>query len=161
MSIIENLKNSIQGELLWVLFVAMLPVVELRGAIPVGVSMGLSPWVSMIVAVIGNLIPVPFIILFIRRIFEWMRTKSRKFEKFVCKMEKKAESKAKLIYKYEILGLFILVAIPLPGTGAWTGALVAAILNLRLKAAFMAIAGGVLVAGIIIMLLSVGVSAVF
>ena len=76
-------------------------------------------------------------------------------------MEKKAESKAKLIYKYEILGLFILVAIPLPGTGAWTGALVAAILNLRLKAAFMAIAGGVLVAGIIIMLLSVGVSAVF
>ena len=141
--------------------VAMLPVVELRGAIPYGLALGIPLWQSFILSYLGNLVPVPFIILFVRKIFAWIRTKSEKLNNIVVKLENKAKSKEDLIRKYEVWGLLIFVAIPLPGTGAWTGALIAAMFDMRLKTAFPAIALGVLIAGIIIAIVSYGALAVF
>ena len=136
-------------------FISMVPVLELRGAIPVGVAGGLPPLAAMAIAVCGNLVPVPFIILFIRRIFAWMRT-WKKLSGIVEKLEKRAEEKSETVRKYAWVGLCILVAIPLPGTGAWTGALVAALMNMRLKQAMPAIILGVIIAGIIMTLVSYG-----
>lgn len=141
--------------------VAMAPVLELRGAIPVGVANGLDVKVALIVAILGNLVPVPFIIIFIREIFLWMRTRSERLNGIVVKLENKAAEKSEIVNKYEWWGLVILVAIPLPGTGAWTGALVAAMLNMRLKRAFPAIAIGVVIAGIIVSYLTYGATMLF
>lgn len=150
MELIEQLKDSEIGKIVITFIVSLLPVIELRGAIPIGVSMGLSTVTSMIVSVIGNMAPIPFIILFIRRIFEWMRKKSPGMKKLAERLENKAYSKRDIIYKGEVIGLIIFVAIPLPGTGAWTGALIAALLNIRLKVALPAIALGVLIAGFLV-----------
>lgn len=149
---------TILKELLYIVVISMVPVIELRGAIPVGLGFGLPFWPVFIAAMIGNLIPVPFLILFTRRVFEWIRKKSSLLERFVSKLENKAASKEALLKKYELLGLCILVAIPLPGTGAWTGSLVAAVFDIRLKHAFPAIALGVLIAGIIVSVVSYGVA---
>lgn len=110
----------------------------------------------MAAAFLGNLVPVPFIVIFIRKIFVWLRSKSEFLDRVVARMEAKAEKNADKVHKYENVGLFILVAIPLPGTGAWTGALVAAFLDMRLKRCFPAIALGVLAAGIIVFCLTYG-----
>ena len=149
---------TIVSELLYITAISMVPVIELRGAIPIGVGFGLPFWPVFIASMVGNLIPVPFLILFTRRVFEWLRRKSGLLERFVSKLEKKAEAKEDLLKKYELLGLCILVAIPLPGTGAWTGSLVAAVFNIRLKYAFPAIALGVLIAGIIVSAVTYGVT---
>jgi len=143
------------------LLMAMVPVLELRGAIPVGIGFGLHPAASFLAAVVGNILPVPIIILFVRKVFAWLRRISPWFEGKVTWLESRAEKKAELIYKYELLGLLILVAIPLPGTGAWTGALIAALLNIRLKMAFPVIALGVLVAGVLVTGISCGLFAIF
>lgn len=145
-------------QLLTVFGFAMVPVFELRGAIPIGVASGLPFWSAFLTAFLGNLLPVPFLILFTRRIFEWLRKKSSFLERLVSRMEKKAASKEELLKKYELLGLCILVAIPLPGTGAWTGSLVAAVFDIRLKHAFPAIALGVLIAGVIVSIVTYGVT---
>lgn len=145
-------------QLLTVFGFAMVPVFELRGAIPIGVASGLPFWSVFIAAFLGNLLPVPFLILFTRRIFEWLRKKSDFLERLVSRLEKKAASKEELLKKYELLGLCILVAIPLPGTGAWTGSLVAAVFDIRLKHAFPVIALGVLIAGIIVSAVTYGVT---
>lgn len=136
----------------------MVPVFELRGAIPVGVAAGLPFWSVFITAILGNLLPVPFLILFTRRVFEWLRKKSAFLERLVSRLEKKAAAKEDLLKKYELLGLCILVAIPLPGTGAWTGSLVAAVFDIRLKHAFPAIALGVLIAAVIVSVVTYGVT---
>lgn len=141
--------------------VAMAPVVELRGAIPIGMGLGLTLLQAFILSFIGNLVPVPFIILFVRKLFAWLREKWPRLNRFVSRLENKALSQEELIKKYEAWGLFIFVAIPLPGTGAWTGALIAAMFNMRLKKAFPAIALGVLVAGIIISGVSYGLFNIF
>lgn len=138
---------------------AMVPVVELRGAIPYGVLAGLSVHTAFIIAVIGNLVPIPFLVVFTRKVFEWLRTKSLRLDSFVRKMEEKADKKKDIVLKYEFLGLMILVAIPLPGTGAWTGALVAAMLDMRLKRAMPAIIAGVIIAGIIVTTVTYGAGA--
>ena len=138
-------------------FMAMIPVIELRGAIPAGVISGLSPWVAMLIAVVGNMVPVPFLILFTRKIFDWLKTKS-KIKAFVENLEARAHEKSKVVLKYARIGLCILVAIPLPGTGAWTGALVAVILNMRLKDCLPTITLGVLIAGIIVTMTTYGVT---
>lgn len=145
-------------QLLYVFFISMVPVVELRGAIPIGVGMGLPFYVVFIVAFLGNLAPVPILILFTRRVFNWLRGKSTALEKLVSKLESKAVSKEGLLKKYEMLGLCILVAIPLPGTGAWTGTLVSAVFDIRLKHAFPVIALGVLIAGVIVSVVTYGVT---
>lgn len=119
--------------------------------------MGLETVPVLLTAVVGNLLPVPFIMLLIRRIMAWMKRYGRRLAQAVRYLERKAARGAELFYRYELLGLFILVAIPLPGTGAWTGALVAAVLNLHMKTAFPAIAAGVVVAGTAVLALSCGV----
>ncbi|MBE6617406.1 MAG: small multidrug export protein [Ruminococcaceae bacterium] len=135
---------------------SMLPVVELRGSVPFGVGMDLPLIPVLLVSILGNMVPVPFIILFIRKIFEWMKKKSQKLGAIAQKLEARAAEKGDMLVKYETLGLFILVAIPLPGTGAWTGALVAAMFNLRLKNALPAIFLGVVAAGLIMSIVSWG-----
>ncbi len=142
---------------LWVLLLSMVPVLELRASIPVGCSLGLNAWQCAIAAIIGNMIPVPFIILFIRKVFDYMRTHWDKLGLLVDRLEAKAEKKKPLVQKYAVLGLTLLVALPLPGTGAWTGALVAAMLDLRLKRAIPCILFGVLIAAIIVTIISYGI----
>ena len=148
-------------DILLTFLVAMVPVVELRGAIPFGVVHGLNLWTAIIASVLGNLVPVPFIILFIRRIFAWMRAHMPKLDGLVTRMEKKAEKNRAAVEKYAFWGLAILVAIPLPGTGAWTGALVAAMMEMRLKRAFPAIVIGVVIAGVIVSIVTYGAQAIF
>lgn len=153
--------STVFGKMVATFLVSMVPIIELRGAIPIGVGYGLDYWVVVLVAVIGNIIPVPFIILFIRKIFELMRKWSKKLDGIVTKLEKRAESKSDVVQKYAFWGLFVLVAIPLPGTGAWTGALVAAMLDMRLKRAFPAIALGVLTAAAIVTFVTYGADKLF
>lgn len=136
-------------------FLSMVPVLELRAAIPYGVANGLPPLAALIPAVLGNLVPVPIIILFIRRIFNWLKTKSR-VRRLIERLEHRAARKSRLVHQYAWLGLCLLVAIPLPGTGAWTGALVAALMDMRLKRAMPAICLGVLIAGFIMICISFG-----
>ena len=140
---------------------AMVPVIELRGAIPFGVAAGISVKQALVCAIIGNLIPIPFILLFLRRVFVWMRKISTGFENLVEKLELRAKRKKGIVDKYEIIGLIILVAIPLPGTGAWTGALVATVLDIRMRRALPAITIGVIIAGILVSVITYGGFAVF
>ena len=149
-----DLWNSLFGKLLQTFLISMVPVIELRGAIPYGVARGLEFWQAIPVAIVGNLVPVPFIIIFIKKIFAWLRTISAGLDCLVTRLENRALSKTDTVKKYAFWGLFLFVAIPLPGTGAWTGALIAAMLEMRVKDAFPAIALGVLTAGAIITFLT-------
>ena len=139
---------------------AMIPVVELRGAIPAGTAAGLEPWEAFIFACIGNMIPVPFIILFSRRLLIVLRRKYRKLNSILLKLQNRTRAKAEIVRDYEMFGLILLVAIPLPGTGAWTGALVAALMKLDLKYAMISVGTGVFIAGCIVMGLTYGVSSI-
>ena len=139
--------------------ISMVPVVELRGAIPYGVTAGLEPWLACALSIVGNLLPVPFILLFIRKILHWMKRFPR-LGKIAIKLEERADRKSGKVRKSELIGLFLFVAIPLPGTGAWTGSLIAALMEMRLKRALPTIAVGVLTAGIAVTLVMVlGVTA--
>lgn len=153
-----SLWGTVWGNILMTFLVSMVPVIELRGAIPAAVLAGLDIRVALITAIVGNLVPVPFIIIFIRKIFKWLQAKSQRLGNMVRRMEAKADAKKAQVLKYEFWGLMILVAIPLPGTGAWTGALVAAMLDMQLKRAFPAIAAGVVTAGLIVTIATYGVS---
>ena len=137
------------------ILIAMVPVIELRGAIPFGVANGLEPWFATILAVIGNLIPIPFILLLLTKIFDWLRDK-KYTKKMIAWLEKKAEKNRKKVNKYGWLGLIILVAIPLPGTGAWTGALVASCFKMKFKPSMLAIIAGVIIAAIIVFAITYG-----
>lgn len=136
---------------------AMTPVLELRAAIPAGTAAGLEPWQAFILAFIGNMIPVPFIIVFARRVIIVLRRKYKKLNSFLLRIQNRARAKGQIIRDYEMAGLIILVAIPLPGTGAWTGALAAALMKLDLKSAIASIAVGVFIAGLIVMGITYGV----
>jgi uncharacterized membrane protein len=149
------------GKIITTFFISMVPVIELRGAIPYATGMGLAPEIAIPVAMIGNLIPIPFIILFIKKIFAWMRKVSPKLNGVVDKMEAKAEKNKEKVLRYAFWGLTIFVAIPLPGTGAWTGALVAAMLDMPLKKAFPSVVLGVLIAGIVVAFVSYGAAEIF
>lgn len=145
------------GNALMTLFVSLVPVVELRGAIPIGVAHDLSVWAAVAISIVGNLIPVPFIILFIRNIFAFLRKRIPRINGFIARLEARAKTKSEQVLRWSFWGLFLLVAIPLPGTGAWTGALVAAMLDMRLKRAMPAIFLGVVAAGIVVGLATRGV----
>lgn len=160
MELLEWLTHTQFGEIVFTMLVSMIPVIELRGGIPFGVTMGLSPWVSFAASVVGNLIPLPFIVVYIRRIFGWMRRHMPRLNTLVDALEKKAHLKGKRVSKYQYLGLMIFVAIPLPGTGGWTGALAAAFLDMPLRRAVPAMAAGVLIAGFLITFLTYVVTAV-
>lgn len=144
------------NDILKTLVTGMLPILEIRGAIPVGVAAGMDPWAAFAVGLIGNMIPVPFLILLTRKVLNWMK-KHHLLDKFTAFLERKGSEKAEQVQRYSFWGLFILVAIPLPGTGAWTGALVASLLDMRLKRALPAIGMGVAVAGLIILVFTYGV----
>lgn len=144
------LHQTTLGEMVLTALVSMLPVVELRGGIPLGISRGLSLPLAVAAAVVGNMAPVPFLILFTRRVFAWLRRHIPALEGVIARLERKAEAKRELVLQYKFWGLLLLVAVPLPGTGAWTGALVAAVMDLRLKSAVPAIFGGVLAAAAIV-----------
>ena len=141
--------------------VSMVPVIELRGAIPIGVAAGVPLWQAILISIIGNMIPVPLIILFVKKVFAWMRTKSDWLNAFVEKMEAKAEKNVDKVTRYEFWGLFLFVAIPLPGTGAWTGSLGAALLDMKLKKAVPPIYLGILGAAVIISFVTYGAWRVF
>ena len=148
------------GQLLAAFFVSMLPIVELRGGLPYGVALGLNYPEALAAAVLGNMLPVPFIIVYIRRVFAWLRMRHAWWGEKITWLETRAHLKGRLVRKYSSVGLLLLVAIPLPGTGAWTGALVAALLDMRLKRAVPVIFLGVCAAAAIMTGVTYGVSSV-
>ena len=152
--------ETLLGKLLVTFGVAMVPVLELRGAIPVGIAAGLSPAAACGAAILGNLLPVPFIMLLIRRIFDYLRGTAL-FGPKITWLERRAHLKGRVVRKYRLAGLVILVGIPLPGTGAWTGALVAALLDIRLKTALPAIFAGLVIAGALTTAVTMGVVHLF
>lgn len=159
--IVNALTGADLGAYFVTLIVSMIPVIELRGAIPLGVSLGLSHFDAMWVSMLGNMLPVPFIILFIRPIFKWMTRKSEKLGRVVEKLEARAEGKWDKVHKYQFFGLAIFVGIPLPGTGAWTGALIAAVMDMRMRSALPSIALGVVMAGLLVTGITYGFTSIF
>ena len=159
--IVNALTGADLGAYFVTLIVSMIPVIELRGAIPLGVGLGLSHFDAMWVSMVGNMLPVPFIILFIRPIFKWMTRKSEKLGRVVEKLEARAEGKWDKVHKYQFFGLAIFVGIPLPGTGAWTGALIAAVMDMRMRSALPSILIGVLIAGFLVTGLTYGFTSIF
>ena len=142
---------------IWVLLISMLPLIEIRGAVPYAVIWGLPIVPSCIVAVIGNMIPVPFIFLFARKVLEWGKDKKIIGGFFTWCLEKGEKGGRKLEAKAGrglYWALFLFVGIPLPGTGAWTGMLAASILNMDFKKSTAAALAGVLLAGAIVLILS-------
>ena len=159
MELFQWLTATTSGKCLFTMLVSMLPVVELRAGLPFGVALGLPYYLAFPAAVAGNLLPAPFIIVYIRRVFELLRKYFPRLNGLVDRLEKKAHLKGKRVQKYQYLGLWLFVAIPLPGTGAWTGSLAAAFLGMRLKKAMPAVVLGVLTAGCIMLgLTHVGVN---
>ena len=153
---LEYLTENEYGKLLLTFLISMVPVVELRGGLPFGIHLGLTLPKAVLASVLGNMAPVPFIIVYIRKVFAFLRRKSRWWDEVVSKLERRAHLKGQLVTKYSVVGLCLLVAIPLPGTGAWTGALVAAILDLRLKRAIPTIFLGVCIAAAIMSVVTYG-----
>lgn len=151
---VVNLGGKVSKQFI-VFVISMVPILELRGGlIAAGPAvLDVEKWQAIPICIIGNLIPIPFILLLITKIFDWMKG-TKKLRPMVEKLEAKAMSKSKNIEKYEFWGLVAFVGIPLPGTGAWTGSLIAALLGIRFRKAFPAIVLGVLIAAFIMTILS-------
>src|SRR5699024_6711079 len=138
--IIDRLYDFFSEEVV-VFLTSALPIIEVRGAIPVGISLGLSPLKTLLLSLMGSIIPVPIILFSVRPIFNYLK-RTRTFKKIVHKLTHKSLSKSGRIQKYGVWGLLVFVSIPLPGTGVWSGSLIAALLNIRFKWAFPAILTG-------------------
>ena len=151
------LTDTVIGKMTMTFLISMLPVVELRLGLPYGIAIGLKYPLALLSAIAGNLLPVPFIILFIKNVLRFLRERFEKLDGFITRIEERAHIKSKLVTKYGTIGLCLLVAIPLPGTGAWTGALVAALMGMSLKRAFPTIVVGVLIAAAIMTGVTFGV----
>lgn len=151
--------ENILGEELTVLLCSMIPIVELRGAIPVGwFAFEMPWWLVYILAVIGNLIPVPFILLLIRKVLEWMgKSKVKAFNRLAGWISRKADKNTDKIQKYGFWGVCLFIAIPLPMTGAWTGSLVAATIKMNFWKALLSALLGVMIAGVIVSLICFGI----
>lgn len=147
-----NLLGGLSVELKLILM-SMAPVVELRGAIPVGIAMGVEPLKALTICMLGSLIPTPFILFGVRPVFKWLK-RTKLFRKLINNLSDKTLRRSKKVKKYGFWGLLIFVATPLPGTGVWSGTLAAALLNMRFKVAFPAIVIGNFIAGVIVTLLS-------
>lgn len=155
------LTDTVLGRMTLTALVSMIPVIELRGGIPFGVALGLTHWEAFLAAVIGNFLPLPFIVVYIRRIFQWMRRHFPALDSLLDKLERKAHLKGRRVNQYKYLGLLIFVAIPLPGTGGWTGALAAAFLDMPLRKVLPALLTGVFVAGFLVMGITFGFTSIF
>ena len=143
------------NDVLATFLMSVLPIIELRGSIIFAAAQNVPWYIAYIVSVIGNVLPIPFIILFLRPILNYLK-KTKHLAKAANWLQERSMKKADQILKYEILGLFLFVAIPLPGTGAWTGAVIASLLDMRIIKAFPTIVLGVMAAGIIMVLGSYG-----
>lgn len=152
--IVSLLDGKVASELI-AFIISMLPVLELRGGLIAAKLMDVDFFRAFIICFIGNMLPIPFILFFIRKIFGYLK-RFKKIEKAIEKLEMRSVRKAENVKKYRLWGLFLFVAIPLPGTGAWTGALIADLFDIRVKHSLPVIAVGVLVAGLIVSALSYG-----
>ena len=153
---IENFLIKTVGIRLGVFLCSMLPIIELRGSVILGATMKLPWWQNYLISIFGNLLPIVFVLLFLNWFLEKIKT-VKFLSKFGLWLEKKAEKNRPKVEKYGFWGLCLFVMIPLPGTGAWTGALVASFMKMRFWKAFSAIVIGVLAAGVIMTLASYGV----
>ena len=159
---IEQFFLETVGRELCVFFCAMLPIIECRGAIPLGCALGLPWWQNVLFSVAGNLLPVPFILLFIRAILNGMRgSRVKFFQKVAAWLDRKIEKHKGTIERYSYWGIMVFVGLPIPGTGAWTGTLIASVLGLEQKKSFWAAFGGVIMATTIMTLISYGVQTIF
>ena len=154
---IDWLTGTDIGKMCATFFISMLPVGELRVGLPYGIALGLEYPLALMAALLGNMVPVPFIIVYIKQIFAWMRRHMPRMNALITKLEERANLKGETVQKYGHWGLLLFVAIPLPGTGAWTGALIAALLNIRTSKAVPVIMIGVCIAAAIMTLITYGV----
>lgn len=155
--IIRDFFLEFVGEELCVFFCSILPIIELRGAIPMAFALGLPWWQAFLISVLGNLLPVPFILLLINAVIKWMAgSRVPFFNKIADFLLKKVEKNRERIEKYSFWGLCLFIAIPLPMTGAWTGSLVAAVIGVKPQKAFISALLGVLLAGVIVTLIVYG-----
>ena len=154
--------SSNLGNFIMTFLISMIPVIELRLGLPYGIMSGLKLPVAALAAILGNMLPVPVIIVFIEQVFLWLRKHLPKMDSFITKLEKRAETKQETVDRYGALGLILLVAIPLPGTGAWTGSLVAALMKMKLRKAIPCIFLGVIIAAILMTVITkLGIFAFF
>lgn len=153
-ALVNFFSETIPAELT-VFLLSLMPIIELRGGILAAKLLSVELWPAFFICLVGTLLPTPFILLFINKIFDWMW--NTRLVKLVNRMEEKGRSKFDKINRYKTLGLMIFVAIPLPGTGAWTGSLAAALMKMDLKSAMLSVALGTLIADIIMCVLSYGV----
>ncbi len=148
------------GREILVFIISLMPILELRGGLLAAALLGLEPLPSYIISIIGNVLPVPFILLLITKILAWMKnSKVKFFNKIANWLDEKVEKHKGQIEKFGYLGVVLFVGIPLPGTGAWTGSLIASVLNMDKKKTFIAVFAGIVMASIIMMILSFGVVA--
>lgn len=155
--IIEAFLYEILGKELSVFICSMLPVIELRGSIPMAFALGMPWWEAYLISAIGNIFPVPFILLLINVIIKWLaKSKFKLLNKFANFLLSKVEKNRAKIEKYSFWGLCLFVAIPLPATGAWTGALVAGVIGMKSWKAFLSTMFGVMIAGAIVTLIVYG-----
>ena len=157
-NLFSGLTGSTFGRELIVFIISLMPILELRGGLIAAALLKVNPVVGYIVSIIGNVIPVPFILLFITKILDWMEnSKVKFFHKVATWIRKKADKHKGRIEKYGYIGLILFVGIPLPGTGAWTGCLIASLLGLDRKKSFFCTMAGILIASVIMMILSYGI----
>ncbi|MBQ7411019.1 MAG: small multi-drug export protein [Clostridia bacterium] len=155
-----GLTSIAYGKEILVFIISLMPILELRGGILAAALLGLDPLPGYIISIIGNVLPVPFILLLITKILAWMRnSKVNLFNKVANWLDEKVEKHKGQIEKYGYWGVVIFVGIPLPGTGAWTGSLIASVLNMEKKKTFVAVLAGIVMASVIMMLLSYGLLA--
>lgn len=155
MVLLEELKREII-----VIIFAMLPIIELRGAIPLGISLGLSPLHSTIISITGNALIVPFLIILLQPIMNYFE-KTILFSKTIGWVKRRSMKKAGTIKKYRLIGLFLFVAIPIPTTGVWTASVVASLLKIDFKQSILTIWAGIIIAGIIVYYISYGLFPIF
>ena len=154
---IDWLTGTDIGKMCATFFISMLPVGELRVGLPYGIALGLEYPLALMAALLGNMVPVPFIIVYIKRIFAWLRRHMPRMNALITKLEDRANLKGETVQKYGHWGLLLFVAIPLPGTGAWTGSLIAALLGIPTSKAVPVILIGVCIAAMIMTLVTYGV----
>ncbi len=160
LGVFGGLASIAYGKEILVFIISLMPILELRGGLIAAALLGLDPIPSYIISMIGNILPVPFILLLITKILEWMRKSKINFlNKTANWLYEKVEKNKGQIEKYGYLGVVLFVGIPLPGTGAWTGSLIASVLELDKKKTFLAVLAGIVIASIIMMVLSFGLIA--
>ncbi len=147
------LQNAIPSE--WIVFIiSLLPILELRGGLIAASLLGIDWITATVICVIGNILPIPFIILFFRKILDFLQRRNGIFKRFADWLEQRTMRNREKVERYQNIGLMLFVAIPLPGTGGWTGAMLASLLNIRLRRALPVISAGVLIAAIIMLCVS-------